>query len=197
MIRIFSLTLPGHEADLPPAKALALWADDRRRGIDSIGNFLDAASQAIDFVVRERFADPARMGIAGLSRGAFLAAHAAARDARFRFLLGFSPLTRLSSLKEFSALDVDDLDVERLSSALSDRHCRFYIGNRDTRVGTRTCFDCAMALVESAYEKKIRTPPIELIITPSIGRDGHGTGLEIFQQGANWMADCLEKARHG
>jgi esterase FrsA len=197
MIRVFSLTLPGHEANLPPENAIALWAEDLSRGVDFIGPFLESVSQAVDFAIRERFIDPKRLGIGGLSRGGFLAAHAAARDDRFQFLLGFAPLTKLRSLKEFATLQdnpkVDTLDVEHLSNLLAKRHSRFYIGNCDTRVDTRACFEFAMSLAKKAQEQKIRTPQVECIITPSIGRDGHGTSPEIFQQGAAWMAGCLEK----
>lgn len=196
MIRIFSITLPGHEANLPPENAIQVWAEDIARGLDPIGSFLDSVSAAVDFAIRERFADPKKMGIGGLSRGGFIASHVAARDERFRFLLGFAPLTRLSLLKEFSSMQdhplVNNLDVVNLSASLADRHSKFYIGNRDTRVGTRECFNYAMSLVEAADTRKIRTPQIECVITPSIGRDGHGTSPEVFQQGALWMAKCLE-----
>ena len=196
MIRIFSMTLPGHEANLPEENAMRLWAEDMARGMDPIGSFLDSVSEAVAFAIRERFIDPEKMGVGGISRGSFIASHVAARDKRFRFLLGFAPLTRLSSLKEFSSMQeyplVNSLDVEHLSSSLAERHSRFYVGNRDMRVGTRSCFDFSMSLVEAAHAHKIRTPQVECFITPSIGRDGHGTSLESFQQGASWMANCLQ-----
>src|SRR5690606_34160312 len=121
---------------------------------------------------REKFADPNKLATGGLSRGAFLAAHLAARDERFRSLLGYAPLTRLGALKEFASLKDNALDLIHLAKALSDRHVRLYIGNDDKRVGTRDCFDFAMALVQ---EKKARTSQVEMTITPSLGRDGHGT----------------------
>jgi esterase FrsA len=103
-------------------------------------------------------------------------------------------LTRLSLLKEFASLqNISSYDVENLSNELASRHVRFYIGNRDTRVGTRACFDCIMRFVEAAHQQKIRTPQVECMITPSIGKDGHGTSFEIFQQGALWMAESLQK----
>ncbi len=195
MIRIFSMTLPGHENDLPPTQALSLWAEDISRGIDCIGNFLDQAQIAIDFAIREQFADPAKMAAGGLSRGGFIAAHVAARDPRFRFLLGFAPLTKLHQAKEFSQMQDNPLArsyaLDSLAEPLSDRHVRLYIGNSDARVGTRSCFDFAMALTEKAHEKRIRSPQIEMLISPSVGQMGHGTSPEIFQQGADWIANCL------
>ncbi len=197
MIRVFSMTLPGHEANLPAENAILLWAEDIARGMDPIGSFLDNTAAAVDFAIRERFADPKRLAVGGLSRGGFIAAHVAARDVRFQFLLGFAPLTRLSTLKEFASMRdhplIKDLDLENLSPSLAKLHSRFYIGNRDTRVGTRACFDFAMSLVEAAHAHKIRTPQVECFITPSMGRDGHGTSPEVFQDGAAWVAKCLQR----
>ncbi len=195
MIRVFSMTLPGHENALPPAQALSLWAEDISKGLDPIGDFLDKAALAIDFAIREKFADPSKMAVGGLSRGGFIAAHVAARDPRFRFLLGFAPLTKLHKAKEFAQMQdhplVRSLALETLAEFLCDRHVRLYIGNYDTRVGTRSCFDFSMSLAEKAHEKKIRSPQVELIISPSVGQMGHGTPPSIFQQGADWIANCL------
>ncbi len=83
----------------------------------------------------------------------------------------------------------NNLDLTHLAHSLSDRHVRLYIGNDDARVGTRECFDFAMALVD---KKKTRTAQLELIISPSIGQSGHGTPPEIFQQGAAWISQVLK-----
>ena len=57
-------------------------------------------------------------------------------------VLGFAPLTQLSYAKEFSPSPlVHSLSLTHLVDPLSDRNVRFYIGNHDTRVGTRNCFD--------------------------------------------------------
>lgn len=193
MIRIFSMTLPGHENQLPATNAMNLWAEDLSQGKNCVADFLDAAQQAVDFAVREKFAHPEKMAIGGLSRGGFIAAHLAALDPRFRILLGFAPLTRLSKIKEFSHQQnhelTDRLDLLHLAEKLSDRHVRLYIGNEDTRVGTNECYEFAMALVR---HKKTRSAPVELFITPSIGQKGHGTSPEIFQEGAKWILKSLE-----
>lgn len=183
------MTLPGHENDLPAKDAMKIWAEDLEKGSDCIGEFLDAAHLAVNFAIKEQFADPAKLATAGLSRGGFAAAHLAARDPRFRHLVGFAPLTRLSKLKEFSHLHnhpfVNSLDLKHLSEQLSDRHVRLYIGNEDTRVGTDECFDFMKSLVQ---HKKSRTAQVELFIYPSVGQMGHGTPPEIFKQGVDWIA---------
>ncbi len=196
MIRVFSMTLPGHENGLPAAKALSVWADDFSKGVDCIGEFLEQAEKAVSFAIREKFADPSKLAFAGLSRGGMIAAHLAARVPACRFLLAFAPLTKLKNAKEFSELKhhplAESFDLERIAPALCNRHVRLYIGNHDTRVGTKSCFDFAMSLVESAREHKVRVPQIELFISPSIGHMGHGTPPEIFHQGAHWIAECLK-----
>jgi esterase FrsA len=193
MMRVFSMTLPAHENGLLATDAMATWAEELASGTNRIDPFLDAAQEALAFAVREQFADPSKLAIAGLSRGAFIAAHLAAREERFRFLLGFAPLTRLSRIREFAHLQnhplVDALDLVQLAPLLASRHIRLYIGNEDTQVGTRECFDFAMALVE---QKPGRIAHVELIISPSIGRMGHGTPPEIFQQGATWLASIMK-----
>lgn len=195
MIRIFSMTLPGHENDLPPKEAMKIWAEDLEKGSDCIGEFLNAAELAVNFAVKEKFADPEKMATAGLSRGGFAAAHLAARDPRFRYFVAFAPLTRLSKIKEFSHLTdhpfVNSLDLVHLSKLLSDRHIRLYIGNEDTRVGTDGCFDFMKSLVK---HKKNRIAQVELFISPSIGQMGHGTSPEIFKQGADWVASLLDSS---
>ncbi|MBS0626132.1 MAG: prolyl oligopeptidase family serine peptidase [Verrucomicrobia bacterium] len=192
MIRAFSLTLPAHEEGLSPHDALGVWADDFSKGKDCLDEFLTQVQTALDFAIRERFIDPTRLAVAGLSRGGLTSFYLAAREPRFRFILGFAPLTKLSLAKEFHGLEhlplVHSYDSSSIAPLISDRHIRLYIGNRDTRVSTRACFDFSMHLVDAA---KTRTPQIELIISPSVGQMGHGTPPSIFQQGAAWLEECL------
>lgn len=192
MIRIFSLTLPGHENGLPATGAMKIWAEDLEKGGSTFRDFLDSVQLALDFAIREKFASPTQLAAGGLSRGAFIAAHVAARDERFRHLLGFAPLTRLSKLKEFHHHQenpiVNRLDLIHLATTLSDRHVKLYIGNDDTQVGTRECFDFATSIVK---QKKTRIAQTEFQIYPSIGKNGHGTPPEIFKQGAEWVRSQL------
>lgn len=196
MVRIFSLTLPGHENNLPPTQAIHLWAEDISKGMDSIENFLDQIGAALDFAIREKFADPSKIAFGGLSRGGFIAAHAAAREERARFLLLFAPMTQLGKAKEFAHLQehpvVRSYDLAHLAEPLCNRHVRLYIGNHDTRVSTRSSFDFTQSLTEKAVEKKIRSPQIEMIISPSIGQMGHGTPPEIFRQGTQWLEESMK-----
>lgn len=193
MIRIFSMTLPAHESNLPAKEAMKIWAEEMGKGVDRIDPFLMDIQRAVDFAVSEKFADPSKMAAAGLSRGAMIAAHVAARDERFKHIVGFAPLTKLRLIREFQEIQnnniVNGFDLIHLAPALADRHIKLFIGNEDTRVGTRACFDFAMALVE---KKKTKISHTELVIYPSIGQMGHGTPPEIFKNGANWISSHLK-----
>ncbi len=194
-IRIFSLTLPAHEAGLPPSEALATWAEDIARGIDPITPFLEQVLIAIDYVQREQLSLPNKIAVAGLSRGGFIASHVARLAPQVRFLLTFAPLTRLELAKEFQTLQdhplLRSLDLFSQVPLFFDRKIRFYIGNHDTRVSTRSCVELALLIAESAHIQGIRSPQIELILSPSIGHMGHGTSPEIFQDGAHWIGENL------
>ena len=154
MIRIFSMTLPGHEEGLPAIDAMKIWAEELSKGNDCVEIFLNSLGIAVDFAIREKFAAPQKLATAGLSRGGFIASHLAARDERFRYLLCFAPLTRLSKIKEFTK-DHDltlanKLDLIHLAPYLSDRHVRMFIGNDDTRVGNKKLF----RLCDGARQRK-------------------------------------------
>ncbi|MBX7066890.1 MAG: prolyl oligopeptidase family serine peptidase [Parachlamydiales bacterium] len=193
MVRIFSMTLPGHENDLPAKDAMKIWADDMQNGQNRIAEFLDQVQEAVDFAIKEQFADSSKMSTAGLSRGAMIAAHLAARDSRFRNLACFAPLTQLRYIREFREIQhnpiANSLDLFHLADALGDRHIKLFIGNEDTRVGTKECFDFAMELVA---RKKTRTAQVDLQIYPSVGQMGHGTPPEIFKQGVSWILSHLK-----
>lgn len=189
-IRIFSLTLPAHENGLSPLNALGVWAEEMARGVDPLADFLDQAEEAIAFVFQQGLVEEGKLAVAGLSRGGLLAAFLAAREKRIRKVLGFAPVTQLGLAQEFSNLQENQIvqfyDVKNLAEELSDRKIRIYIGNRDLRVSTRSCFECVEKLVEAAHIR--RNTQIELIVTPSIGQMGHGTSMEIFKQGAEWIS---------
>lgn len=194
-LRVFSLTLPGHEHSLPATQAIKRWAEDLSQGKNCIASFLDLAQEALQVGIEQNLIDPTKIAVAGLSRGGFIAAHLAAREPRIRHLLGFAPLTQLKRAQEFSSLQthplVDSLELLHLTKDLCDRKIRLYIGNQDTRVDTRACFEWVMELVEKAKENKIRSAQIELILTPSIGHQGHGTSPETFQRGSTWIANQI------
>jgi esterase FrsA len=195
-MRIFSLTIPGHEPPLEPQNAIAVWAEDFTRGNDPLTPFIDKIAYAAEHLQSSGIAS--QVGIAGLSRGGFLATHAAAKTPVLQTVLGYAPLTCLGLSKEFSSLSEDtripSFDLVNLYDKLINKNIRFYIGNRDVRVSTSACFAFVQGLAETAFQNRIRSPQVELIISPSIGHQGHGTSKPIFEQGAAWIAQQLGAA---
>jgi esterase FrsA len=164
-IRCFSMTLPAHESGLSPKDAMATWAEDMLKGVDVVGEFIEQALMAIEFAIRQKFADKEKMGLMGLSRGAFIASHLAAQEERFRSIVQFAPLTNLAKIKEFQGIQkiqehpiIQGLDLFALAPKLSNQHIRFYIGNKDQRTDTRSCIEFALHLAE---QSSLRSPQIE------------------------------------
>lgn len=194
-LRVFSLTLPAHEEGHPHREAMKRWAERIASGHDIVGDFAAACHRALDFLIDLGYVDRHHIGVAGLSRGAFIAGHVAAQDERIRCLLGFSPLTKLTTLDEFNPLEesrLRNISLHSIIDRLASKTIRCYIGNRDMRVGTPDCFTFIHSLAEAAYAHNRRSPPVELVIFPSIGHKGHGTPPEIFRSGADWLAQVLK-----
>lgn len=194
-IRVFSLTLPGHEGAFPHSHAFKTWEEHLLSGRNLIDQFTDQCLQALDFLVQKGTIDPNHLGAAGLSRGAFIATHLAAKDKRIQTILGFAPLTSLETikdLKDFANRDfLETFSLEKLIPQLVNKALRFYIGNHDTLVNTSFCFSFIQALTDYSYNQKRHFPPVELVIYPSIGHKGHGTPSEIFRDGSSWIASKL------
>ncbi|MCB1119796.1 MAG: prolyl oligopeptidase family serine peptidase [Chlamydiia bacterium] len=189
--RIFSMTLPCHGSDQDPAQAMKRWADEMEQGNPILESFLLQALSNLDFLIEQQWIDPEHLAVAGLSRGGFIALHVAARDERIKHVVAYAPLTRLDFLEEFKNRMylplIQNLSLDHIIPQLANKKIRFYIGNRDMRVGTVACFGILKRLVEEAYTKGSREPPIEMIISPSIGHKGHGTPEKVFREGMEWV----------
>ena len=98
----------------------------------------------------------------------------AARQELLKFFLAFALLDRY--------------DLGNFASELAKKQVRFYIGNRDTRVGTQECFEC----LEKIAAASDSPPSAELFIRRSIGQMGHGTPPEVFSEGADWIYERLK-----
>lgn len=193
-IRVFSMNLPSHGPDLSALDAIAAWAEDFAAGRDPLAPFLKNAAKAIDAIISKGLAVKEKIGLMGLSRGGLIACLVAARY-NVQASVCFAPMTELAFAREFDTLrddpQVTQYNLENHIEPLSGETIRFYIGNRDTRVGTRRCFSILEKLADAAFENGKRSPPVEMVISPSIGHMGHGTSKEIFEAGALWLAKCL------
>ena len=189
-IRVFSWDLPFHGMGLDPHEGIRQWAYEFIHHPDFIFDFLDICQHNIDYLIQQGLIDFQHIGVAGLSRGGFIAAHLAARDSRIKNLLGFAPLTQPQPLEELKIYRTDSFDKISLISVvdrLIHTRLRFYIGNHDMHVGTETCYQFIHTLTKAAFNQGIRSPTVELIIYPSIGHKGHGTPPSIFAEGAEWI----------
>jgi len=194
-IRVFSLTLPGHEKEEHFTSAIQYWAEEIEKGHNIIEQFALSVVRAIDYLIENQWIEESSIAAAGLSRGGFIAAHVAAIDPRIKFILGFAPVTKLTEAKEFAHLHhnplANALNLKHAIHQLIGRPLRFYIGNHDTRVSTNECFAFISALAEASFQQHLRTSPVELVITPSQGHQGHGTLPHVFQEGISWLKNKL------
>jgi esterase FrsA len=190
-VRIFSIDLPSHGEGLAATEALKVWAEEIAQGKDPVHSFLNSTAHSIQSLFEQGHLIPEKTAVAGLSRGAFIATEIAARLSWIPTILGFAPLTQMQYAKEFQDMQdnpiVSSLSLSHQIPRLIHKKLRFYISNRDTRVGTKECFDFIFALAEQAYQHRVRAPHIELLIKSPLGHQGHGTSQEIFEEGADWI----------
>ncbi|MGR3973053.1 MAG: alpha/beta hydrolase [Candidatus Rhabdochlamydia sp.] len=187
-VRVFSVTLPYHDT-LPPQHALEAWFLELDKNRCFLTNFIEEVALYIDHLHQSHVITS--VAVMGISRGAFIAAHVAAKLACVKIILGFAPLSHLSTLLPFQHTHVDHWDLPALNDQLYHKTIRCYIGNLDRRVSPMACFNWLHQLAHLAHSKQIRSPPIELCIKPSIGRDGHGTSEASFMEGAKWLLHHL------
>ncbi|MGA8164743.1 MAG: alpha/beta hydrolase [Waddliaceae bacterium] len=194
-IRVYSSTLPLHGPGLNTIEGMERWAEALQNNPDLIKNFIEKCRQNLNFLIDRGYVDPEKIAVAGLSRGSFIATLLAAEDPGISIVLGYAPLINLEALEEFHALRdhpvMSSLSLSHRIEKLIHKKLRFYIGNRDQRVGTETCYRFTQQVVDAAFRQGIRSPHVELMISPSIGRHGHGTSPDIFLEGIIWLKKML------
>ena len=194
-IRVYSMTLPAHGPEFDRKLAIQQWAKEFEKGQNIISDFVATVTQAVDDLISLGYLDSHHLAVAGLSRGGFMATHVAATDPRFRIVLGFAPAAKISILSEFQHMKdnalLQSLDLEHLIPRLLHTQLRYYIGNRDELVSTETCVSFVLQLADAVFASGVRSPPVELILSPSIGYKGHGTSPQAFQSGARWIESLL------
>lgn len=174
--RVLSPTLPFHEDNSRPNSIKSLWGENKTAIVQFLGD-LEKALNELSPSLGEN------LGVMGLSRGAFIATHIASRMSQITSILGFAPLSHLEG--------TSSLDLHHLSPLLVGKKIRYYIGHNDTLVGTQNAIHAISDFIDAAKALKIENPPIDIVIKPSVGREGHGTLDYIFEDGVEWLIKIL------
>lgn len=173
-----------------PKDELAAWCSRLEHGEDFVGEFTRRARAALDYLVKEGYADPTRVAACGTSRGGFLAFHLAAVEPRIRCIGGISLLSDLTALREFQNTDhrsqAEALSLTALVPRLVNRPVWVSIGNNDGRVGTDQVIAFTRALVgaTAAQQKAGAAVPVDLIVNSSAGHDSR---VPDHEQLARWL----------
>jgi dienelactone hydrolase len=174
---------------------LATWRARIEKGDDLVGDFTRRCTQVLDYLVAEKYADPARAAAGGISRGGFLALHWAAAEPRVRCVAAFSPVTELMALAEFNGAKdrqrIEALELRRAAAKLADRPIWIVIGNHDERVGTDRAIAFTRDVVRAAAAQK-RPPLVELHVTTT---PGHSTPAAAHDEAAAWVAAAVARIK--
>lgn len=189
-IRCFSFSIPFHGPGYDNNQSMDLWKKEFEQNSSFLEQFFQKCLVNIDYLINQNLIDITKIAVGGLSRGGFIATHLAARDSRIKYVLGYAPMTRLRVLEELQGTG-HGWDLIDLTDKLTHVHLRYYIGNRDLRVGTDACFDFIQALTESMFQQGQRSPPVEMVIAQSVGFKGHGTLPPTFRDGIDWLKQKL------
>lgn len=179
--RVFSWDLPFHSAHVSPQESMQKWLDAFSHSSTFLTEFIDFSQTSMTELESLGLIKKNCVGVMGLSRGAFMATHLAAKDPRIKALVGFAPLTEPHP----------SVSLLKICSFLLHTPLSFYIGNNDTRVSTDLCYKFCRQLTNEALTHGVRSPSVELTLYPSIGHRGHGTPPSIFHQGARWLEQRL------
>jgi hypothetical protein len=191
-MRVFSLTLPGHEPGRLPNESMKAFAKEMEQDNLTIPTFVQKVKGCLTHLEKNSVLSRDKTGLMGLSRGGFITSHIAANEPTIKYVLQFAPLTKISDRDTFKdVLNSSSFNTDTLTDKLYEKTLRIYISNRDHRVGTENAFSFCQKLVEEAFSHSIRSPQIELILSAPIGHQGHGTTPKVFEEGASWLAKQL------
>ncbi len=195
--RVFSVSIPGHGDGHDKFLAIDYWAEQMAKGTYILEPFFEEVAQVITWLVETDVIDPNRLAFGGLSRGAFVATHIAARQPHVQTLVGFAPLVDLRQSASFTPYPelnqwLQTLDLHTLIPKLDHlKNFRFYMGLNDTLVNTDTCYSFIREFACHAETERLRALTVELMLRPSIGYKGHGTPPEVFEAGAHFVQHHL------
>ena len=188
-----SIDLPCHGAQRREGEPTEIKGWRRRfdDGENVMDEFTQRATKVLDYLVDERYSDPARVAACGTSRGGFSACHFAMADPRVKCVAAYIPVADLTAIAEFKGAEssplVKSTSLIRNARKLADRGVWISIGDQDLRVNTDNAIAFARALSASAASNN-RPRNIELHVS-SI--DGHATPPNAPEQSAAWIDKTL------
>ena len=185
-VRVVAVTLPYH-GEMHPEEALKRWVKEIEHGSDPLTPFIQKTVAFLNHLKEQKYICEDHVALMGLSRGGWVACQVGAQT-KVKVITGFAPLTRFSKSTHFAPIKEhsNQFDLDLIVHKLVGTSLHFWISNRDTRVGTRDCFEFIENLVEKSWDTGIRSPQVQLQIVPPIGTQGHGTSKESFIVGAQW-----------
>ena len=184
-----SLDTPCHGAERRPGEPTSLsgWRYRLEQGDDIAADLVRRATATLDYLIEQRYTDPTKVAVFGISRGGLMAFHLAAADSRVGPIAGFSPVTDLLTLHELSEMQHDErarvLAAVRLADKLYRHPIWITIGNTDHRVGTERAIEFTQRIIETSEAHGL-VPPIELRVLPA---KGHSTPDGAYGQAARWL----------
>lgn len=191
------LDAPGHGEDHRPTEPTELnaWRVRLDQGENFVASFNARAKAVLDYLVRERYTDPAQVAACGTSRGGFLAFQLAAAEPRIRCIGGIAPVTDLRALREFKpALHpeaAEALALVHVVPQLAGRPVWMCIGNNDGRVSTESAIAFSRALVQAGAAKVKDGDPVfvDLVVNSS---PGHRSSFHDHELLAEWLLEHMK-----
>lgn len=182
-----SLDLPGHGTNLHPGEGdngLVNWAQRVRDGENVVDTATTQLRNLIAYLISSNYAEAGRIVLSGLSRGGFLAMHAASSIAEVAAAVAFMPVTSLSVLDEFSgSLNSWIVRKTDLGNAFnSTKPVYIECGHRDTRISTGEVARNVSAMLNRLPD----TNQIECHIAPGVA-DGHYVPVGACSRAAAWL----------
>jgi dienelactone hydrolase len=149
---VVSFDLPCHGADIrinEPAE-LQGWAYRTAQNEDIVSAFILKVNDIVSYLVKNSIADLENIFTAGISRGGFMAFHAASGNLQIRAVAAFSPVTDLLALTEFAGQEnnplVKKMSLMNIVDKMVNRNAWVTIGNADFRVDTEKVIDFTATL---------------------------------------------------
>ena len=192
-VRTFSWSLFAHREEVDSKESIKQWTQALKEELNFVEAFIKKAKSVLDFLLENQWVLPEAVAVCGLSRGGFLASHWAAQDSRVLAVVAYAPLINVHTRGLFAELSnstlAQSLDLLHLKEKLTHKHICYYTGNNDQMTGTLPVMELVKSISHCAHLQRIRSPDIQLIVTPSIGHKGHGTAPHVFYSGTEYIME--------